>query len=70
MTLVIREVSLYYCYLLLKGLSWCPWQSSLIATGGGTADKTLHLWNIVSGAIYRSVETMSQVNNNTTNTLQ
>jgi hypothetical protein len=27
-----------------KAIAWCPWQSSLLATGGGTNDHTIHFW--------------------------
>ena len=29
----------------VKALAWCPWQRNLLASGGGTADRTLRLWN-------------------------
>jgi cell division cycle protein 20 (cofactor of APC complex) len=28
----------------VKAVSWCPWQASLLATGGGTADRSI-LWS-------------------------
>ncbi|KAF8577633.1 WD40 repeat-like protein [Ramaria rubella] len=45
----------------VKGLSWCPWQPALLATGGGTSDATLHVWNITTGARIHSVKTPSQI---------
>ncbi|KIJ37086.1 hypothetical protein M422DRAFT_76156 [Sphaerobolus stellatus SS14] len=45
----------------VKGLSWCPWQPSLLATGGGTSDASLHIWNITTGARIHSVKTPSQI---------
>ncbi|KAF8513574.1 WD repeat-containing protein slp1 [Hysterangium stoloniferum] len=45
----------------VKGLSWCPWQPSLLATGGGTSDATVHVWNITTGARIHSVQTPSQI---------
>lgn len=46
---------------VLQGLSWCPWQPALLATGGGTSDTTLHIWNITTGARIHSVKTPSQI---------
>ena len=30
----------------VKALAWCPWQRNLLATGGGSTDKTMRFWNI------------------------
>lgn len=45
----------------VKALAWCPWQSSLLATGGGTQDKHIHFWNSTTGARVNSIDTGSQV---------
>lgn len=45
----------------VKALAWCPWQTSLLATGGGTADRHLRFWNTTSGACVNSIDTNSQV---------
>lgn len=45
----------------VKAVSWCPWQSGILATGGGTADKAIKIWNINSGNLINSVDTKSQV---------
>jgi len=45
----------------VKALAWCPWQRNLLATGGGTADRTIRFWNAQSGACLNSVDTHSQV---------
>ena len=45
----------------VKALAWCPYQRSLLASGGGTADRTIKLWNTANGACTRSVDTGSQV---------
>ena len=45
----------------VKALAWCPWQSSLLASGGGTADRTIKLWNCNNGTLLQSVDTKSQV---------
>lgn len=45
----------------VKALAWCPWQRNLLATGGGTADKTMRFWNIETGKLINTVHTDSQV---------
>ncbi|KAF7792237.1 hypothetical protein EIP86_003272 [Pleurotus ostreatoroseus] len=45
----------------VKALAWCPWQSSLLATGGGTNDATVHIWNTTTGARLHSLTTPSQI---------
>ena len=47
----------------VKAVAWCPWQSGILATGGGTADKTIKIWNINSGTMIKSIDTKSQVIN-------
>lgn len=45
----------------VKAIAWCPWQSRLLATGGGTSDRKIRFWNTQSGACLNSIETHSQV---------
>ena len=45
----------------VKALSWCPWQSHTLATGGGTDDGQILFWHTGSGAKTGGVETGSQV---------
>lgn len=45
----------------IKALAWCPWQSNLLATGGGSNDRHIHFWNTTSGARVNSIDTGSQV---------
>ncbi|OMO59352.1 hypothetical protein CCACVL1_24889 [Corchorus capsularis] len=45
----------------VKAISWCPFQSNLLATGGGAADGTIKFWNSHTGACLNSVETGSQI---------
>jgi len=45
----------------VKALAWCPWQPGVLASGGGTADRTIKLWNCNSGSLIKSVDAMSQV---------
>ncbi|KAF1333130.1 Cell division cycle protein 20, partial [Globisporangium splendens] len=45
----------------VKALAWCPWERNLLASGGGTADRSIKLWNASSGHVVQSVATGSQV---------
>lgn len=45
----------------VKALAWCPWQSNLLATGGGSHDRHIHFWNTTTGARTNSIDTGSQV---------
>jgi cell division cycle 20, cofactor of APC complex len=45
----------------VKALAWCPWQTNILATGGGTADRHLRFWNTTTGTCVNSVDTNSQV---------
>lgn len=45
----------------VKALAWCPWQSHLLASGGGHADRHLRFWNTQTGACVSAVDTQSQV---------
>ncbi|KAF8878796.1 WD40-repeat-containing domain protein [Gymnopilus junonius] len=45
----------------VKALGWCPWQPTLLATGGGTNDATVNIWNSTSGARLHTLRTPSQV---------
>jgi cell division cycle 20, cofactor of APC complex len=45
----------------VKALAWCPFQSNLLATGGGGSDRCIKFWNTHTGACLNSVNTGSQV---------
>ena len=45
----------------VKALAWCPWQSNVLASGGGTADRTIKIWNASNGQMLSSTDTKSQV---------
>ncbi|KAI4898160.1 hypothetical protein NFI96_024924 [Prochilodus magdalenae] len=45
----------------VKALAWCPWQSSILATGGGTSDRHIRIWNVNSGSCINAWDTQSQV---------
>jgi cell division cycle protein 20 (cofactor of APC complex) len=45
----------------VKALAWSPHEKNLLASGGGTADRTIKFWNSKSGALLNSIDTGSQV---------
>lgn len=45
----------------VKAIAWCPWQSKLLATGGGTSDRKLRFWNTANGICLNMIDTNSQV---------
>ncbi|KAL2653120.1 hypothetical protein R1flu_021248 [Riccia fluitans] len=45
----------------VKALAWCPFQSNLLASGGGTADRCIRFWNTQTGACLNTIDTHSQV---------
>uniref|UniRef100_A0A8D0YM38 Cell division cycle 20 n=2 Tax=Sus scrofa TaxID=9823 RepID=A0A8D0YM38_PIG len=44
----------------VKAVAWCPWQSNVLATGGGTSDRHIRIWNVCSGACLSAVDAHSQ----------
>jgi len=55
------KYSLSHHQAAVKALAWCPWQSNLLASGGGTADRTIRFWNSSTGTCINSIDTKSQV---------
>jgi WD40 repeat protein len=47
----------------VKAVAWSPHQNGLLASGGGTADRTIRYWNTLTGACVHAVDTGSQVCN-------
>ncbi|KAH3813857.1 cell division cycle protein 20 homolog [Dreissena polymorpha] len=45
----------------VKALAWCPWQHNIMASGGGTADRHIRLWNAQSGCPLTCIDAKSQV---------
>ncbi|UYV80442.1 CDC20 [Cordylochernes scorpioides] len=44
----------------VKAVRWCPWQHNILATGGGTGDRCIRLWNITRGYCFKTIDTGSQ----------
>ena len=45
----------------VKALAWDPHMSGVLATGGGTQDKTIRFWNVSNGTMLQDLDTGSQV---------
>jgi len=45
----------------VKALAWAPFQSNLLASGGGSTDRCIKVWNTRSGSLLDSTDTGSQV---------
>jgi len=45
----------------VKALSWCPFKSDLLVSGGGSSDGYLRFWNINTGQCINKIDTKSQV---------
>lgn len=45
----------------VKALAWCPFKRNTLASGGGTADRCIKIWNTQTGSLVNSVDTGSQV---------
>ena len=47
----------------VKAVAWSPHQHSLLASGGGTADRHIKFWNTATGNMVQEIDTGSQVCN-------
>ncbi|KAI8072361.1 WD40-repeat-containing domain protein [Gongronella butleri] len=47
----------------VKAIAWSPFERGILASGGGTADKTIKFWNASRGSLLDSYDTGSQVCN-------
>ncbi|KAI5184284.1 cell division cycle 20, cofactor of APC complex [Nematocida homosporus] len=45
----------------VRALAWCPWKKGVLATGGGTDDRTIRSWDVEKEVCLSSVDTGSQV---------
>ncbi|XP_010907481.1 cell division cycle 20.2, cofactor of APC complex-like [Elaeis guineensis] len=45
----------------VRALAWCPFQSNILASGGGTADRCIKIWNARTGKCTKSIDTGAQV---------
>ena len=47
----------------VKAIAWSPHQHSLLASGGGTADRRIKFWNTLTGSMIQELDSGSQVCN-------
>jgi cell division cycle 20-like protein 1, cofactor of APC complex len=47
----------------VKAIAWSPHQHHLLASGGGTADRSIKFWDTAKGELIKEIETGSQVCN-------
>ena len=45
----------------VKAIAFCPWQTGLIATGGGSNDRCIHFYHTISGALLATIHVAAQV---------
>jgi len=45
----------------VKALAWSPHERNVLATGGGTADRSIKFWNTMTGSLLNTIDTGSQV---------
>ncbi|KAI9038921.1 WD40 repeat domain-containing protein [Aspergillus affinis] len=45
----------------VKAIAFAPWQSSLLATGGGSNDRAIHFYHVPSGACLATINVFAQV---------
>lgn len=45
----------------IKAVAFCPWQPRTLATGGGSLDRHIRIWNTATGNLLNAVDTGSQV---------
>lgn len=45
----------------VKAVAYCPWSKSLLATGGGSKDRTIRFWHSNSGTLLNTIEARGQV---------
>ena len=61
----VPRISLDAHSAAVKALAWCPFARNVLASGGGTADRTLRLWDANTGTLTNSVDTRSQARGHT-----
>ncbi|KAI9824576.1 MAG: hypothetical protein M1832_001665 [Thelocarpon impressellum] len=45
----------------VKAIAFCPWQKSLVASGGGSNDRCIHFYHTTSGACLATINVAAQV---------
>lgn len=45
----------------IKAIAFCPWQTGLLAAGGGSNDRAIHFYHTISGACLATIDVQAQV---------
>lgn len=45
----------------VKAIAYCPWSTAILATGGGSRDRTIRFWHTNSGTLLDSLKTSGQI---------
>lgn len=45
----------------VKGILYCPWSPTLLATGGGSHDRRIRFWHTTTGSLIRKYDTLGQI---------
>lgn len=53
----------------VRALAWCPFQPKTLASGGGTADQCVKIWNAQTGKCTNSINTSAQARRSRTQPL-
>lgn len=51
----------FYHYSAVKGIQYCPWSPSLLATGGGCHDRRIRFWHTSTGSLISKFDSMGQI---------
>jgi len=49
------------CNSAVKAIAFCPWDTNLLSTGGGTGDRNIRLYNLKNGELIKEIDSNSQV---------
>ena len=59
------EIKLYSLNIFhqaaIKAMAWCPWKRHVLATGGGSKDKSIKIYSCDSNKLLKNINTGSQV---------
>jgi cell division cycle 20-like protein 1, cofactor of APC complex len=47
----------------VKAIAWSPFQSNILASGGGLSDRQLKIWDVASSKLIEAIDTGSQICN-------
>lgn len=57
----VRARQIWRIHAAVKAIAFCPWQSGLLAIGGGSNDRGIHFFHTLSGACLATIDCAAQV---------